>query len=115
MVSAVTGDDGQAIIRNLKPGEYSLAATYLGIGAAWDCFHVEEASEPETLLAYEWGKDATPVREAAGVVRFKVLGDGDNPIERVLHSKKTGAASMPLRLTDVESKETYRGRHRFGW
>ena len=108
-LSTLTGENGVALVHGLPPGEYFLSADYLGTGAAWDCFHVADVPSAASSLAYEWGNDATEVREATGTLSAIVPGEGKNPVDRILHEKRVGASTIPLTFTDAFSKQTYHG------
>src|SRR5277367_6382265 len=54
-----TTSDGKARIDDLPAGLYWLDAQFLGIGAAYDCFHVADrpTNKAKRRLAYTWGDE----------------------------------------------------------
>ena len=85
---AVTTDkDGVADLNNLAPGDYWLNAEYLGIGAAYHCFHVNEKAsrKAKRKLTYDWGDLAPATRRIAGKLVDSQPGKEGTPIQRLLH------------------------------
>jgi hypothetical protein len=106
--SAVTDNQGIAVIKNLKPGDYTLSASYLGIGAGWDCFRVGKEVEGQDKVSYEWGEMPVGVQAVAGTVREWVPSSSASPIERVahIHGSEVGIAGVRLSLVEPDTKNT---------
>jgi len=107
---AVTTDrDGIAHITNLAPGDYWLNAEYLGIGAAYHCFHVKEkpSRKAKRNLAYDWGDLAPATRRIAGKLVDSQPGKGGTPIQNLLHRVDVPIAEAKLRLQNATTGAVY--------
>ena len=89
--AVTTNKDGIARITNLAPGDYWLDAEYLGVGAAYHCFHVKERQSRNAKhnLAYDW-----EVRLSVSWVL--VPGDGSTWTARSLLSTLRKLGQYPL-------------------
>jgi carboxypeptidase family protein len=86
-ISAVTSSRGVVHISRLQPGGYWIEASFLGIGAGSECFHVEAATNRKARrsIRYEWGDFAVGVSKAAGVLLDSQPGPDKTPLGRLIH------------------------------
>lgn len=107
---AVTTDkDGIARISHLLPGNYWLNAEYLGIGAAYHCFHVKEKSsrKAKRKLSYDWGDLAPATRRVAGKLVDSQPGKEGTPIQRLLHRIDVPIVGAKLKLQNATTGAVY--------
>jgi hypothetical protein len=100
---------GIAQITNLAPGDYWLNAEYLGIGAAYHCFHVKEKSSRKAKrnLAYDWGDLAPASRRLAGKLVDSQPGKGGTPIQNLIHRVDVPIAGAKLKLENATTGAVY--------
>ena len=106
----VTADkNGIAHITNLAPGDYWLDAEYLDIGAAYDCFHVNErpSRKAKRNLAYEWGDLAPGTRRIAGKLLDSQPGKGGTAIWNLLHRVDVPIVAAKLTLQNATTRAVY--------
>ncbi len=105
-LSMLTGNDGTTSIRDLKPGNYNISASYLGMFAGEDCFHISKERGAKDKISYEWGEMPVGVRAVAGTVREWVPSPGASPIERLahIHGNDAGMAGVHLSLVALDTK-----------
>ena len=105
-----TDKDGIARITKLSPGDYWLNAEYLGIGAAYHCFHVNErpSSKAKRNLAYDWGDLAPGTRRIAGKLLDSQPGTGGTPIWNLLHRVDVPIFAAKLTLQNATTSAVYR-------
>ena len=111
--TVTTDKDGIARITNLAPGDYWLNAEYLDIGAAYDCFHVNErpSRKAKHNLAYAWGDLAPGTRRIAGKLLDSQPGKGGTPIWNLLHRVEVPIVAAKLTL-QMPPQELCIARHR---
>jgi hypothetical protein len=104
-----TDKDGIARIANLPPGDYWLNAEYLNIGAAYQCFHVNERPSrgAKRNLAYDWGDLAPGTRRIAGKLLDSQPGKGGAPIWNLLHRVDVPIVAAKLTLQNVTTRAVY--------
>jgi len=104
-----TDKDGIARIANLAPGDYWLNAEYLGIGAAYHCFHVNArpSRKAKRNLAYDWGDLAPGTRRIAGKLMDSQPGKGGTPIWNVLHHVDVPIVAAKLTLQNATTRAVY--------
>jgi hypothetical protein len=103
-----TDRDGIAHITNLAPGDYWLNAEYLGIGAAYHCFHVNErpSRKAKRNLAYDWGDLAPGTRRIAGKLLDSQPGKGVT-IWNLLHRVDVPIVAAKLTLQNATTSAVY--------
>ena len=64
------------------PGDYWLDASFLGVNAAYFCFHVSErpSRKAKRRMRYDWGDLAPATRQLAGKLVDSQPGTGESPI-----------------------------------
>ena len=107
--TVTTDKKGVARVMNLAPGDYWLNAEYLGIGAAYHCFHVKEkpSTKAKYKLAYDWGDLAPGTRRIAGKLVDSQPGKGGTPIWNLLHRIDVPITSARLKLQNPTSGAVY--------
>lgn len=107
--TVTTDKDGIARITNLAPGDYWLNAEYLDIGAAYDCFHVNErpSRKAKRNLAYDWGDLAPGTRRIAGKLLDSQPGNGGTPIWNLLHRVDVPIVAARLTLQNASTRAVY--------
>lgn len=107
--SVTTGKDGVVHITNLAPGGYWLRADFLGINAAYHCFHVagSPSRKAKRGLKFEWGDEAPATRRIAGKLVDSQPGKGGTPIWNLLHRSDVPIASARLELRNATSGAKY--------
>ena len=95
-----TGADGKANIGDLRPGNYWLQAEFLGIGAAYQCFHVSlrSSASAKRSVKYKWGDDAVGVSQISGSLFDSKPGTGGHPLWNITHRVKVPIANVRLAL-----------------
>ena len=104
-----TDDNGIAHIANLAPGDYWLDAEYLGIGAAYECFHVNEepSRNAKNDMVYDWGDLAPGTSRIAGKLIDSQPGKGGTPIQNLIHRIDVPIAGANLTLRSATSGAVY--------
>ncbi|MGH9574672.1 MAG: carboxypeptidase regulatory-like domain-containing protein, partial [Candidatus Acidiferrales bacterium] len=104
-----TNKDGIARIANLAPGDYWLDAEYLGISAAYHCFHVNErpSRKAKRNLAYDWGDLAPSTRRIAGKLFDSQPGKGGTAFWNLLHRVDVPIVAASLTLQDATTRAVY--------
>lgn len=107
--AVTTEKDGIARITNLAPGDYWLNAEYLGIGAAYHCFHIKEKASRKAKrnLNYDWGDLAPATRRIAGKLIDSQLGKEGTPIQRLLHRIDVPIVGAKLKLQNATTGAVY--------
>lgn len=103
-----TDAKGTATI-SLSPGNYWLNAEYLGIGAAYHCFHVAAHSSirAKRKLAYNWGDLAPSMRRIAGVVTDSQPGTGGTLLWNLSHPVTVPIRGVILQLQNAISGASF--------
>jgi hypothetical protein len=106
--SGETDSMGSLLITTLPPGDYWLDASFLGINAAYYCFHVSEHSSlrAKHRMKYEWGDFAEDTRRIAGSLVDSQPGTGENSIWNVIHRVKVPITDARLTLQNPFTRKT---------
>lgn len=110
IISAGTTDiEGRANVTNLSPGEYWLNADFLGIGAAYHCFHVAQppTGKAKRVMKYSWGDFAIAMGRVAGAVIDTQPGTGGTLLWNLSHPVKVPVASAALRLQNAITGDVF--------
>jgi hypothetical protein len=107
--SVTTDKGGIAHINNLLPGDYWLNAEYLGIGAAYHCFHVNQkpSKKAKRKLAYDWGDLAPATRRIAGKLVDAQPNKEGTPIQRLLHRVEVPIPNAKMKLQNATTGAVY--------
>jgi hypothetical protein len=107
--AVMTDKDGIARVSDLPPGNYWLNAEYLGIGAAYRCFHVNEKAsrKAKRRLTYDWGDLAPATRRIAGKLVDSQPGKEGTPIQRLLHRIDVPIVGANLKLQNATTGAVY--------
>jgi hypothetical protein len=101
-----TGSDGKANISDLRPGNYWLRAEFLGIGAAYQCFHVSlpSSGREKRSVKYEWGDEAVGVNQISGSLIDSQPGTGGHPPWNLTHRVRCQLPTLdsPCRIRLLE-------------
>ena len=105
-----TATDGSVHFKHLTPGNYWLVADFLGIGAAYDCFHIASASSRKAKhsLTYKWGEYAPKTSVVAGKLLYIQPGTGGTPIWNTTHSKNVPIIAARFELRSPISAVSYK-------
>ena len=105
--SGLTGVDGTAHFANLPPGDYWIKADLLGIAAGYECFHVNSSASRKAKKSrrYEWGDEASAVRQAVGRLVDSQPGKGDNALQNLLHR-----VDVPIVKANMELRQAVTGK-----
>src|SRR5690242_1174373 len=98
--SELTSVDGAARFANLPPGDYWINVDLLGIGAGYECFHINSSpsKKAKKTRRYEWGDMAPAIRQAVGRLVDSQPGKGGTPLENLLHRVDVPIAGARLEL-----------------
>jgi hypothetical protein len=107
--SELTGSDGRAYFSNLPPGDYWIKAELLGIGAGYECFHVNASASKNAKnnRRYDWGDEAVSVAQAVGRLVDSQPGQGPNPLQNLLHRVKVPIPNAKMELRKPINDTTY--------
>ena len=107
--SSTTAKDGSVHITNLAPGDYWLNAEFLGITAAYHCFHVTEvpSRKAKHALAFNWGDEAPATRRFAGKLVDSQPSKGGTPIWNLLHRIDVPIVGARLKLQNAIADAAY--------
>ncbi|QOY87435.1 MSCRAMM family protein [Paludibaculum fermentans] len=88
--SGATDADGTLRVSKLAPGEYWMEVEFLGINAAYHCFHIAQDVSvfAKRRASYEWGRFGTPTRRVAGTLVDSQPGTGESPLWNQVHRVK---------------------------
>jgi hypothetical protein len=98
-IAGITEALGVIQFEDLRPGNYHISVSMLGISAVYQCFHVSKWTtglNAKRTLTYGWGDDAPETRQIAGKVRshsFIMDANGQHP-------ETASVAGIHLTLTD---------------
>lgn len=108
-VTVSTTSDGKARIGDLQSGLYWLDVEFLGIGAAYHCFHVSDrpTSKAKRKVNYEWGDDAPATRRLAGSLIDSQPNKTGAPLWNLLHPVDVPIVGANLKLQDPATGATY--------
>jgi|SRR5580658_8701097 hypothetical protein len=98
----VTTSEGDVDIADLTPGLYWLDAQFLGIGAAYDCFHVADrpTKKAKRKLNYDWGDEAPATQRIAGRLTDLQPNSAGSPLWNLLHRVEVPIVGANLKLED---------------
>jgi hypothetical protein len=107
--SGVTALKGLVEVGGLQPGDYWLDASFLGINAAYFCFHVAErpSRKAKRQMRYGWGDLAPATRQIAGRLVDSQPGTGESPIWNLIHRVNIPIAGAELALQNPVTSEIY--------
>jgi hypothetical protein len=107
--SQSTGSDGRAHFSNLPPGDYWIKADLLGIGAGYECFHINASASKHAKKnrTYDWGDDAVSVAQAVGRLVDSQPGQGPSPLQNLLHRVEVPIQNAKLELRKPISDTRY--------
>ena len=111
-LSLKTSSDGNAQVAKLAPGQYWLNASFLGISAAYQCFHVLATGSEgaKGRLNFNWGDDAPGVRRMMGHLVYSAPGKGGTPIWNLVHRVNAPIAGVNLKLLNALTGLSYTAR-----
>ena len=107
--SGVTTSKGLVEVAGLVPGDYWLDASFLGINAAYFCFHVSErpSHRAKRRVQYDWGDLAPATRQVAGRLVDSQPGKGESPIWNLVHRVNVPIAGAKLTLQNPMTDEIH--------
>lgn len=107
--SGLTDADGIVHLSGLEPGEYWINAEFLGIGAAYDCFHVNGQSSltAKHRMTYKWGEDPPATSRIAGRLVDSQTDKGGTPIWNLTHRVDVPITGAGLKLQDPTTGAVY--------
>lgn len=109
LIQVMTSGDGSVMVDGLAPGNYWLSVEFLGISAAYHCFHVAErrSRKAEKALAYEWGDYAADARHLAGRIKDSQPGQGGSPLWNIVHRTQVVISGAQLTLLNLRGESSY--------
>lgn len=107
--SSVTPAKGLPLVVTLPAGDYWLDANFLGIGAAYECFHVATRSSrhAKRRMSYEWGTFASATRHIAGKLIDSQNATGGSPIWNATHRVDVPITAARLTLENAVTRQVY--------
>ena len=107
--SSVTPATGSHLVVSLPPGDYCLNADFLGIGAAYQCFHVSArpTRHAKRRVSYGWGDLAPATRHIAGKLIDSQSGTGGSPIWNITHRVNVPITEARLKLENAITRQIY--------
>lgn len=109
--SGVTTSNGVVQVEGIVPGDYWLEARFLGIQAAYFCFHVSDrsSSKARRRMQYDWGDLPAATRQIAGSLIDSQPGAGESPLWNLFHRVAIPVAGAKLALQDPVTSGVYNG------
>ena len=106
---SVTPAKGSHLLVSLPPGDYWLNASFLGIGAAYQCFHVAAmpSRHAKRRMSYEWGASASATRHIAGRLSDSQNGTAGTPVWNITHRVDVPIKAVNLRLENPLTRKIY--------
>lgn len=105
--SALTDARGSARFADVPSGDYWIKAELLGIGAGYECFHIDPfpSRKAKKVRRYTWGDDPSAYRQASGQFVDSQPGKEGNPLQRLLHrvNVPVSGARLELHRPGIES------------
>jgi hypothetical protein len=107
--SGVTGADGTVHVTTLPSGDYWLNAGYLGVTAAYQCFHVEDhpTRKAREHLIFSWGDYASATRQVVGKLIDSQPGEGGTPLWNMTHRVEVPIYGASMKLTAAVTGVAY--------
>lgn len=107
--SQLTGSEGRAHFSDLPPGDYWIKADLLGIGAGYECFHINASASKNAKKnrRYDWGDEAISVAQAVGRLVDSQPGQGPNPLQNLLHRVNVPIPDAKMELRKPINDTTY--------
>ncbi len=111
LLSGKSKADGTFVVANLRPGDYWLGVTLLGVRAAGsDCFYVTNrpSRKAKRALTYSWGDNPLVVSRLAGKLTERQPGTGDHqhlasvPIPRARLTLRSAPSGPAYTATSAE-------------
>ncbi len=108
-LTMTTGIEGTAPISSLQPGTYWITVQLLGIGAAYECFHISAGptKKARRKLSYEWGDEAPATKRIAGSLVDMQPSKGGTPLWNLVHPVSVPIVAASLKLQDPISGTVY--------
>ncbi len=105
-----TDVNGSLNMSRLTPGEYWLNVEFLGISAAYHCFHVRSRPSwrSKRKLKYKWGDWATATLHHAGELLDSQPGTGDNALLNQINRIAVPIVGAEVTLQDPRTGEVMR-------
>ena len=109
LYSELTGANGRVRFKKLPPGDYWIKVEFLGIGAGYQCFHINPSpsSNAKKTRRYEWGTMPIGVRQASGRFVDSKPKSGSTPIQRLINRLDTPIVGAQLELRQPFNGTTY--------
>jgi hypothetical protein len=106
LYSELTGADGRARFRNLPPGDYWINVEFFGIGAGYQCFHVDPSPSRKAKKhrRYDWGDMPISVRQATGRFVESQAGSDSTPLQRLINR-----VDVPIVGAQLELRQPFDG------
>jgi hypothetical protein len=104
-----TTSEGDVRIADLPSGLYWLDAQFLGIGAAYECFHVADrpTRKAKRKLTYDWGDEAPATQRIAGRLTASQPNSSGSPLWNALHRVEVPIVGANLRLREPTNGAIY--------
>gem|GEM_PF-1698002 len=95
-----TSSNGTAHFFDVPPGEYWISAELFGIGAGYECFHVNPhaSRKAQKKRRYEWGDEAPAFRQATGRFLDSQPSKGGTPLQNLLHRAEVPVVDATMEL-----------------
>ena len=99
-LTVLTDQAGKARISDLSSGDYWLDVQFLGIGAAYQCFHVADRppGKAKRKLSYDWGDEAPATQHIAGRLIDVQPNTAGSPLWNLLHAAEVPIIGASLKL-----------------
>ena len=110
LLSGKSKADGTFVVANLRPGDYWLGVTLLGVRAAGsDCFYVTNrpSRKAKRSLQYSWGDSPLVVSRLAGKLTEQQPGTGGAPAWNHEHLVSLAIPRARLTLRNATSDALY--------
>ncbi len=104
-----TTSEGEIHIADLPSGLYWLDVQFLGINAAYECFHVADrpTRKAKRKLTYDWGDEAPATQRIAGRLTDSQPNTAGSPLWNLLHRVDVPIIGAGLKLEDPTNGAIY--------
>jgi len=104
-----SGADGRVYVSKLSSGDYWLSAEFLGISAAYTCFHVSPRTSRKArkTLKFEWGDMPIGTRQIAGRLQVSQMGKGGTLVWNITHKIDAPISNAKLTLKSPRNDAEY--------